>query len=378
MCATFKSYELFLLFFGKKATTLNCTSDLAMHFIIGGTNLPRPNFRPGTTVFLETLLSMGHSFAFEGNGDIFVNLDHSQECLSKWIEENGELKPRILIRLETKSVYPNQYTSRVENAYSQIYSIGTSEIKYKGKKLGYPYVPSKHNIIQEVQLDLEEVLEQHKRENIFSELHWNSRPNKAVFVGSNKFISDDYYYSIRRYFVSKELENGTLQVFGDFWVNSRVKRFIYLIRSTLYSFRVGERRNPLEKFSWVLRDYPEARGEIRDKLELLKQSKFNLIIENSPGFVTEKVFDAILCGAVPIYFGASFIDSPLLEKCILRVTEMQLLTSDLENIICSSENSIESKLKSMSTFLSSREFRDNWTAKGVFLGLIRDILEEFV
>jgi hypothetical protein len=43
-----------------------------------------------------------------------------------------------------------------------------------------------------------------------------------------------------------------------------------------------------------------------DKIEYLKQFKFNLCPENSDnnGYVTEKIFDAIKAGCIPIYWGS--------------------------------------------------------------------------
>jgi hypothetical protein len=43
-----------------------------------------------------------------------------------------------------------------------------------------------------------------------------------------------------------------------------------------------------------------------DKIAYIRQSKFNICPENedSEGYVTEKIFDAISAGCVPVYFGS--------------------------------------------------------------------------
>jgi len=48
------------------------------------------------------------------------------------------------------------------------------------------------------------------------------------------------------------------------------------------------------------------RGPVQNKIEVLSQYKFTFAFENtiSPGYVTEKIFDAMFAGSVPIYFGA--------------------------------------------------------------------------
>lgn len=53
-------------------------------FIIVGINLPRPNFTLASAVLLKIIISGGHTHAFDGIGDIFLNVDHSKACLEKW------------------------------------------------------------------------------------------------------------------------------------------------------------------------------------------------------------------------------------------------------------------------------------------------------
>jgi hypothetical protein len=49
------------------------------------------------------------------------------------------------------------------------------------------------------------------------------------------------------------------------------------------------------------------KGEVVSKREVLNQSKFSICYENAsdlPGYITEKIFDVIFAGCVPIYLGA--------------------------------------------------------------------------
>lgn len=53
------------------------------------------------------------------------------------------------------------------------------------------------------------------------------------------------------------------------------------------------------------------RGEIQRKKDILPNYKFCLAYENMQGergYITEKIFDAMQCGTVPVYWGASNID----------------------------------------------------------------------
>jgi hypothetical protein len=66
-----------------------------------------------------------------------------------------------------------------------------------------------------------------------------------------------------------------------------------------------------------------------DKIEYLKQFKFNLCPENSDnnGYVTEKIFDAIKAGCIPIYWGSE--NNP--EPEILNQSRILFLKLDEDN-----------------------------------------------
>jgi alpha(1,3/1,4) fucosyltransferase len=60
-------------------------------------------------------------------------------------------------------------------------------------------------------------------------------------------------------------------------------------------------------------------GEIISKHETLKRYKYSMCIENSsqPGYITEKLFDALFAGCVPIYYGAPNINKYIPNDCFI-------------------------------------------------------------
>lgn len=62
-----------------------------------------------------------------------------------------------------------------------------------------------------------------------------------------------------------------------------------------------------EKFPWLPRrsDFPSARGSVSSKRTVLRQYRFCICYENAvyPGYVTEKMLDAMFAGCIPIYQG---------------------------------------------------------------------------
>jgi hypothetical protein len=52
--------------------------------------------------------------------------------------------------------------------------------------------------------------------------------------------------------------------------------------------------------------FPSWRGTVARKRDVMRQYKFALTFENAvfPGYITEKIFDALFAGCVPVYLGA--------------------------------------------------------------------------
>jgi hypothetical protein len=62
------------------------------------------------------------------------------------------------------------------------------------------------------------------------------------------------------------------------------------------------------------------RGYCESKWETLKNYKFNYCYENfktQPGYITEKIFDSMVAGCVPIYWGAPNITDYVPKKCFI-------------------------------------------------------------
>lgn len=65
------------------------------------------------------------------------------------------------------------------------------------------------------------------------------------------------------------------------------------------------------------------RGNCESKMDVLSQYRFSLCFENMPmkGYITEKVFDCLYAGTVPLYLGAPDIESYLPREAYLDVRQ---------------------------------------------------------
>ena len=63
------------------------------------------------------------------------------------------------------------------------------------------------------------------------------------------------------------------------------------------------------KFSKLSAAIPSYRGQCIFKWKVVSQYKYSLVIENSTDdyYISEKIFDALICGSMPIYYGSDKI-----------------------------------------------------------------------
>ena len=136
------------------------------------------------------------------------------------------------------------------------------------------------------------------------------KTNLCVAISSNKFKKDkNELYSERikaiRWFEKNHPENFDL--YGKGWDR-------YNFEGKILGFNIA-RLNRLKFLTKLLRPhYPSYKGPVKSKKETFSKYKFSICYENSGGFngyITEKIFDSLFAGCVPIYLG-----SPNIEKHI--------------------------------------------------------------
>ena len=68
------------------------------------------------------------------------------------------------------------------------------------------------------------------------------------------------------------------------------------------------------------RPFPSWRGTIHRKQEILDRARFSICYENSrgsPGYISEKIFDCLTSGCVPVYIGTTHATPPVPADCYI-------------------------------------------------------------
>jgi alpha(1,3/1,4) fucosyltransferase len=114
-----------------------------------------------------------------------------------------------------------------------------------------------------------------------------TRDLKLVMINNRKRarIGARNLYGRRERVAAALARSGNIDVFGAGWGHGSMRHPLSA------ALNLGIRRS--------------ARGPTPSKVEILARARFALCFENSadPGYHTEKLFDAMLAGAVPIYLG---------------------------------------------------------------------------
>jgi alpha(1,3/1,4) fucosyltransferase len=88
--------------------------------------------------------------------------------------------------------------------------------------------------------------------------------------------------------------------------------------------RILNRIAPIRKA--MAEDWPSYGGVVKDKIQLLKNFKYSICYENAydiPGYITEKIFDSMSAGCIPVYWGAPNITQFIPADCFIDRTKFK-------------------------------------------------------
>jgi hypothetical protein len=128
----------------------------------------------------------------------------------------------------------------------------------------------------------------------------------------------------------------------------------------VYGLHWNEARTRLQKLArWTTPHIHSYRGLAMDKANTLAGYRFSLAYENAaiPGWITEKIFDSMRSGCVPVYLGAPNIDKYVDPDAFI---DRSRFSSDAEvaNYLASvDEQQFRRYQEAMADYLQSERFR---------------------
>jgi hypothetical protein len=182
----------------------------------------------------------------------------------------------------------------------------------------------------------------------------NTRPDftKSDFQIGFDYIDNPFYLRWPLFLMNKNVPELLLKVKDIDSIIRQKKRFCSFVVS---NDQAKERIDLFKNLSAYKRvdsggKYLNNIGSpVADKLEFLKESKFNIAYENSsyPGYSTEKIFEAFLTYNIPVYWGNFVINKDFNEKAFINTHNFKTIQDLVEFIkyIDEDESAYRSMLK---------------------------------
>jgi len=121
--------------------------------------------------------------------------------------------------------------------------------------------------------------------------------------------------------------------------------------------------------------YPSYRGKIDSKRSILQSFQFSICYENAhsiPGYITEKIFDSLFAGCIPIYWGAPNIEKYIPENCFIDRRKFSSVDELYQFMKSMSMNDIKSYQENIYTYLNS-SLVDQFSGEN-FSSVISDVI----
>jgi hypothetical protein len=305
---------------------------------------------------IEQLVGRGLFFKSGDDGQFLISLNHNEKVYKKFIKAGGASNRTILIRTEPISVFPKQYKNLILRKYGLVISPGN--IDQDLPKFCWPYFPSRNpNSPSRTDPSFSTSLAHGTQANFHTLENWFSRSKFLVMIAANKVTpTRTSNYRMRRK-IARQFTPPKMEIYGDLWGGPSLARLRHRMAVAWFTIKSGTLPNIFEIYGNFFVDYSATKGTIENKLEILAESQFSIVIENSNYTFSEKIFDAVLVGNIPIYYGPDLTPFGIPEEIMIKFDGQ--LESALNSIQNLTDSDIATILLLQRQFLKSIFFAEN-------------------
>ena len=191
-----------------------------------------------------------------------------------------------------------------------------------------------------------------------------NRNPKAVLMNANKWSATaDSLYGLRRQVIQGAKRRGIeLDVYGQGWGRRGRQNLPHVVGAAFNAARA--RQWPLRPE--LLRGIGVAAtwlGIAEDKLETLASYQVSVVIENSPTYVSEKLFDALRAGTVPVYVGPRLADYGIPTEVAVQVPARSAAILDAVRGLCATN--LRAAPEAGARFIAAQRTHETWGARQV-------------
>ena len=325
------------------------------------------------TILFNNLHKKGFKLSHNHNSKFAIFVDFNPYHYKKYIKSGGKPENMVLLRFEPVSVLPSQYNSEIMKMFGLVLDFGKIDAIDNLRSFHHPYMHNANPLQPEISDD-QNYLSIRQELNVEK---WAKRANKIVLIASNKLpinIQSGYY--LRRKWLANFNFQSQLTVFGTNWQFS-LSFIADSLRSLIFHIR---RRHKIDlkillKHNFLKLD--NYAGFCEDKNEILRDSKFNLIIENSFDTMTEKFFDSIIAGSIPIYIGPPLNQIKFLGDSYIQFNPKTSPLEILHRVDNLSPKEIQEILDNINQIFRNNVFQTFFSASAVMSDVTASIVQYY-
>ncbi len=318
---------------------------------IAGINALTPETPESSQNFVNRLITQGLNATVNPDAaEYFICVDHSPSDLRR-ARRVGITKERsVLIRNEPTVVSPENRDSVVGKEYSLIIDMGRPN-SISNTTMPWP---------------------QQWPNGDSERLPADQRKNRIVLINANKisFLPGELY-SLRR---ASLLEFDLVDLFGHGWNMSFGEKLKHYLSNLWIALKSGQ-RPCFSGGKHFFRKSSNWKGAPADKREVGKLYKYALVIENSKEFITEKIFDALFSGCIPIYVGPSLEEFNIPNNLYVKAeADIESISQKIKSL---HDMDYDNWHKECTNWLSRQDVFSKWESENVNEKIITQI-KQFV
>lgn len=294
--------------------------------------------------------SLGYQIATDPiNADIYISVDYNMENANILLERKEARKFNVLFRNEPSCVLPSGYSQTAMDLNDFVLTFGM--IPNNPQQEYWPQFWEVSSVPQATTQRIE---------------------NRAVLINANKLnLSSREMYSLRR-LCAKKLKN--VDLYGDEWNSPLSSR----IKVAAIEILKKPSRHPFTFFFhsrfWFTR-WPETLAPV-EKSEVLNQYKVSLVIENEATYLSEKMFDALASGCIPVYVGPNLSNYGFPQNIAFQAEPR--LESINEQLNLAFETDFENNQREINRWLNAIETKERHKGEIVMERALKNCADYFV
>jgi hypothetical protein len=174
-------------------------------------------------------------------------------------------------------------------------------------------------------------------------------------------------YSLRR---DVCFNSDYIDLYGYGW-NMGLKSKLRVLVIELRKYILRPQHIQLKGLKYYFRKQKNYKGSVENKIFTMKKYRIAIVIENSPNYVSEKLFDSLSAGCIPVYVGPDLIKYEIPSNLYIQAQPNR--KSILSAIERAKKIDYENWFKELENWFRSDDCKDNWSEES-YLSRLKDLI----